>query len=103
MRIFLQGLAVGVVGMSLFGFLQARSSQPNQASQPPNLPRFVIYGADQTLPMLLDVETGRTWFRQIGAKDSDGNSTGLLWTPVKIVPADTTKYYYRPLAGDIPR
>ena len=96
----LKGFAAGVGLVSLMGFIQSRPG--NRAVEGPTPEgRFVIYGPDDAIPLLLDTRTGRTWYRQYGAKDQDGNSTGLFWTPVKMTPADTGRYYFLPLNSDI--
>ena len=102
---FFQGLGAGVLLLVIMGQIQQRPSPATTVQSPQPIPsaRFAIYGMDQALPMLLDTQTGRTWFRQVGAKDSLGNSGGLYWTPVKITPADTARQYFFPLGSDVSR
>jgi hypothetical protein len=85
-------LAVAIAGTMLVVLLSLAFREPLQEEGG----RFVVYDADQSLPMLLDTRTGRIWFRQFGAKDAAGNSTGLVWTPVRITPSEPRQTYSLP-------
>lgn len=98
---FFQGVGATLLVVMLSAW--AFQSQAGGEGAEVNQPRFVVYGVDQALPMLLDTQTGRSWYRQIAMKDSAGNGGGLVWTPVKVNPADTTGFYYKPLDSDLPR
>ena len=106
MREFLLGaLSVGVPGVGT-GFLAQRPATHGKSQAAPEYllsSRYQIFDPSGAIPMLLDTKTGRTWFRQYGAKDAEGNSTGLLWSPVRITPADTGKAYFEPGSADVSR
>ena len=107
MREFLVGaLSVATLGSTLGFLVQRPAAKPSPGVQTtaeyvPLSRRYEIYDPSGQLPMLLDTKTGRTWYRQF-AKDSAGNSTGLIWTPARITPADTSKNWYDPGNADLP-
>lgn len=80
MKRFLQGVGVGAILLTLLGLAQ-------QTNEQPVVQRYVIYGSDD--PLLLDSQTGRTWYVQPGPLDSAGDETESTWAPAKFVPDDS--------------
>jgi hypothetical protein len=96
MKRFLQGVGVGGILLALLGLAQ----QSQQATEQPVVQRYVIYGGDDD-PILLDSQTGRTWYVQAGPLDSAGDETESSWAPAKFVPDDSSYVRsYRPPPGD---
>ena len=62
MKRFLQGVGVGALLLTLVGLAQQSVDQPT-------VQRYVIYDGDESGPLLLDSQTGRTRYEQAGPLD----------------------------------
>ncbi|HTR76636.1 MAG TPA: hypothetical protein VMH39_00940, partial [Gemmatimonadaceae bacterium] len=95
MKRFLQGVGVGAVLFVLLGLVQQ-----HLADEPPVVQRYMIYPDDESGPLLLDTQTGRTWYEEPGPLDSAGDETPSTWAPARFDPDDSDFVkLYRPPGG----